>query len=220
MGAITQISTIATPGMRYPGATVLTDGGYNLYRADTVEALFTGSPVAQIPAGENVFTVEHDDETAAWYGITTVSAEGVENTDQVRVIYCDVAGGVLNGARPNAIAWASARAVASAKIELAFEYDAAEQAGAATGIQVARCTGPDGAGADWDSPIQTISVPGSILKTVTLDPAYNDGETVYLAIRAVTAAGDAGPVLSPEGSPVVADSTGPAANELLTAQQA
>ena len=194
-------------------------GGYNLYRALTREAVLDGNPVAYARPGATELSVAQADETAFWYGITAVSSAGVENRARMRIVRESVSGGILGGPRPNPVAWARARAVEGGQIELSYEYDGGGAAGVATGLQVGRATGHDGAGVDWGALIQTITISGRAHGKTTLAPTYADGETVYLAVRAVTAAGDSGTVLEPGGSPVIADSSGPVANPVLVGSQ-
>lgn len=203
----------------YSGILAADVGRYNLYRAATQGGLLTNSPIATNIPGDTDFVIAHADDTDWWYGITTVSSMGIENRDEMRVIFQSVAGGSLAGPLPNAVTWSRVRPVADGAIELTFEYDATGQPGKATGIQVFRATGPDAGGADFDSPLETISIPGSISKKVTLADSYAHGETVWIVLRAVTALGDQGSVNIPENSPVVADAVGPAANSRLVASQ-
>ncbi len=194
-------------------------GGYNLYRALTRAGILDDDPVAYQRPGQTTFAPAQADDTAFYYGLTAVSSAGVENTTRMRVLLQEVVSGVLGGAQPNPLTWARGKAVAGGLIELSLEYDGGGAAGVATGIQVARATGPAGEGVDWGSLIQTIAIGSRAHGKTVLAPTFIDGETVYLAVRAVTAAGDGGPLLEPEGSPVIADSTGPTANSLLIGSQ-
>ena len=221
MPPVTHLSPTATPGQTYSFSPKASSdiGGYNLYRAATRSALLNDAAIAFSQAGTGEFQIAHADDTAWWYGITTVSSAGVENTDEMRVLYQAVASGVLAGPLPNAITWARTRPIDAGQIELTFEYDAGGQAGVATGIQVFRATGPGGAGADYDSPLETVTISGSTSRKVTLAASYDHGETVWLVLRAVTDAGDQGPVCIPENPMVVADADGPEANTYLVASQ-
>jgi len=194
-------------------------GGYNLRRNAVREGILDADPIAYRRPGETTVTAAQADDTAFYYALTAVSSAGVENTDEMRVLFQEVISGVLGGVQPNPLTWARAEPSAGGKIKLSYEYDPNGAAGVATGIQVARTTGPDGEGVDWTSLIQTISIPNLAHGKTILDPTYADGETVFLAVRAVTAAGDGGEFLEPDGSPVVADASGPTANPTLVGSQ-
>jgi len=194
--------------------------GYNLYGgvADRT-AVDWGTPIAYGRAGANSIAIAQADDTDLWYGLTAVSSAGVESTVK-RTFRAVVAGGVLVGPPPNALTWATARAAAGGKVEVAFQYNSAAAAGVATAVQVARCTGAGGVGADWDNPVKTVTVVGDAAWKGELSVTFDDGETVHLALRAVTATGVAGPAMVPAGSPVAADSSGPEAAGYLVATQA
>jgi hypothetical protein len=86
-------------------------------------------------------------------------------------------------------------------------YVAVGAAAAATAIQVARCAG-NPAVADWGSLVQTITILGRYDREITLTQVFDDGDTVQLAVRAVTAAGFGGAAAIL--NPVTIDSTAPA----------
>ena len=174
--------------------------------------------VDTVAAGTGQINIAQADDTDYWYGLTAVSDSGIESTVK-RVLHCKIESGVLGGPRPNAMIFARVERTAAGKIKYHIQYAAAGAVGVATKIEFAECTGPGGAGADWSSPIDTINISGDAFGSGTLTPTWTHGQTVHLACRAVTAAGDAGEVMIPEGSPVVADTTGPEAREYIKVTQ-
>ncbi len=184
--------------------------GYRIYRGvGGVESIDYATPVGTVPAGTGskaLVGLGHVADVEYWYGIRAVSDSGVEESGTAAIVRVMVDSlGNLVGPPPNAINSAWAEAVAGGKIRLHAYYKARGAAAAATGVQVALVT----AGVpDWSSPLQTISVAGTKRINVVLDDTFTDGQTVRLAIRAVTAAGVGGKAR--HLNPVVADSSAPA----------
>ncbi len=185
-------------------------GEYRIYRGvGGVESIDYATPVGTVPAGtptKALVGLGHVAGVEYYYAVRAVSDSGVEeaNTDKVVRVMIDAAGALV-GPPPNAINSAWAEAVAGGKIRLHAYYKARGAAGAAVGIQVALVT----AGVpDWASPLQTIAVARTKRINVVLDNTFTDGQTVRLAVRAVTAAGANGKAR--RLNPVVADSSAPA----------
>lgn len=194
--------------------------GYNLYgpagtRAALISLYQAGTVAAHAAAGTAEISIAHADDTDGWYGLAAESAAG--ELSELRILRVSVSGGVLAGDRPRALVWATARPAAGGAVRFACQYDRTGERGEATQVQVVRCTGPGGAGANWASPIETIDLPGNAPVDPALTDPYDDGETVYLGARAITADGVAGPATWLP--PVVADASGPDAVPYVTAEQ-
>ena len=142
------------------------------------------------------------------------SDAGVEeaNTDAVHVRISD---GDLVGPAPNPLLSASVRPTAGGKVTLDFIYSDAGQRAAPAAVQVAR---DSGSGYDWDSLVQSITIPGGCHRSVELDPVYGDGEMVRLACRVVSADGTPSGVTALPA--VVADSSAPDAVDYIEVEQA
>ena len=197
-------------------------GGYNLYAGTDGQgrgSIDWTTPVATAWPGDTDITVAQADDTDVWYGLTAESAAEVEST-VVRTLRVTVSSGVAVGDAPNRPVYFRVRPGDDATIDYDFLYLAAGAAGVATAIQVATCTGPGGVGANWGG-AESISISSAraVMRKGTLAASYSDGQTVYLAVRAVTAAGAPSPVLVPDGSPVACDSTGPVAVTYVTGGQ-
>ena len=98
-------------------------------------------------------------------------------------------------------------------------YQRRGERAAATGVQVARLISGQ---INWASPLDTISLPSSSFGGIhrvskQIAPTFTDGETVRLAVRAVTAAGEAGDVMMLD--PVVADAAAPGDVDYLEVRQ-
>jgi len=150
-----------------------------------------------------------------WFAVRCESSAGVEETHTDRVVRVRISGGVLVGPPPNGLVTASARAVAAGRIELAYYYRSTGQLAAPASVQVARVV----AGViDWSSLVQTVALLADRTHRVTLDDTWADGESVQLAVRAVTSASVAGPHTVLDA--VSADASAPAAVDYLTGAQA
>ena len=194
-------------------------GEYRIYRGvGGVDSIDWTTPVGTVPAGTGTKALAglgHVADQVYYYGLRAVSDSGVEEdgTGQIVRVVVDDAGNLI-GSPPNAITSASAEAVAAGKVRLYAYYKAFGSEAIATGVQVALVT----AGApDWDTPLQTITISRSTRINVVLDETFTDGQTVRLAVRAVTAAGVGGKVR--HLNPVVADSSAPEAVEYAEASQ-
>jgi hypothetical protein len=118
-------------------------------------------------------------------------------------------------APPNALqAGARIDAAAGGKIALSCVYSSAGELGACSGLQVARVV--NGA-ADWAHILQTIVTSGSRRISQVLTPAFANGETVLLSVRAITAEGGIGPETIV--GPVAADSSAPPSPDYLVGAQ-
>lgn len=192
-------------------------GGYNVYHGQVQkDQIDYDTPVAYLRAG--VAQVDLVDFALAedvdhYFGVRAVSSEGVEEENTTVTTRARIESGQLIGPPPNRIASALATAIAAGKIDLAFRYNARGQAAVASAIQVAQIVGGE---IDWSSLLTTVSITGTCRKSVELGP-FDHGQTVRLALRAVTAGGVAGAVFG--ASPVVADTTGPAAVDYLSVSQ-
>ncbi len=188
-------------------------GGYDVWHgADSVAAALaaaSGAPDGSVGAGTGTIDMvglSLNDGRNHFFLVRARSAAGVTETNTDRVVKVRISGGSLVGAEPNRISFASARAAAAGKIELDVLYVADGQLGTATGIQVAEI---DAAGDPaWGSLVETITISGTTRKeNYELADTWTHGQTVRLALRAVTAGGVAGPEIRLD--PVVADTTGP-----------
>jgi len=192
--------------------------GYDWFLGEGAEsAIDYDSPIAHTVAGDGTVTLESVILTAntAYYLAVKARSNGglLSSPSLVRRIVVDGAG-AIQGDVPNKCVSASIEAIADGYIRLSALYNAVDQQGIATAIQVARVT----AGVpDWGSLVQSISIRGSARIRKTLDTQFDDGETVRLAIRAVTAASVTGDSLLT--NTVNADRSGPAALSYLEAIQ-
>ena len=197
-------------------------GGYNLYRGkggkDNIDY---DNPVGYARAGQNsidLVGLGHEPSTVYTYGIRTVSDSGVEEAN--RSVVCRVAfdgDGEMITPGPNPILWATAEPIAGGKVRLAFSYSAVNEptGGGAAALQVAQVTA---GAADWESPIETISFSGTVIRRQDLATEFDHGATVTLAVRAVTSGSVGGEPLTL--SPVLIDAEGPAEVDYITAEQA
>ena len=193
--------------------------GYNVYRGiGGPDSIDYAAPVAYVRAGlatADLVGLGHVADVDHYYAVRAVSDSGVEETNTDRRVCVRINGaGQLVGPPPNRIVSAQISAAKGGKIRLQCFYSAVGAVGVATGIQVARIaeTGPD-----WGSLIQTLAISGTRRLDVILDPTFDDGETVRLAVRAVTADAVTGPALRTNS--VSADAVGPPAVEWLQAAQ-
>ncbi len=202
---------------------VMYAGRYYFYRGASLRACYAAA-VADTPVGyalagttkHRLADLGHTPDKVYWYLIRAMSAYGVKetNTDEVLRVRVDTPGD-LDGQPPNRISWAEATPAAAGKINFFFVYSADGELAAATTIEVARVTGGV---ADWGSLVDTITITGSTRRTVELSPTYADRETVHLAARAKTAAGDAGQAFLLRQ--VGADAAAPGHLEFVEASQA
>jgi len=216
--------TIAAPApvvLALSVARPATAGGYAVYMGVGGEsAIDYDSPVGNVAPGETSIAIAGLGLAAGnlyYLAVRARSDRGVQeaNTDRIVCVEIDDAGDLV-GPRPNALLAARAEAAAAGKIDLTIVYNARGAAGAATGVQVARVTG---GAADWEDLEDTIPLrsAGITRRTRTLEPTYDDGETVRLAARAVTAGGATGDELLV--NPVTADAAAPPAVDWIRAVQ-
>jgi|GEM_PF-3430022 len=203
------------PGFWLPEA----PAGYRLYRGvGSPAAIDYDNPVAELPCGLDSAVLAglgHQAGVEYWYGIRAVSSAGVEETDTSRVCRVVVAAdGSISADRPNAIAWAKASAIAGGKLRVDFYYSSLSQVIPPASVELALASA---GGFDWENPIATAAISGSIRGSLLPATVFEDGETVFLAIRAVGALGELGAAL--ELAPVAADSSPPPAIDSLEAVQ-
>ena len=197
-------------------------GGYNVYSGYgsrdaidyTTQVGATRPGVVQLA----LTSADYANEADHYFALRAVSSAGVEETNTQRFVRVRKdAEGALVGPAPAALVTASVAQAAGGYLTVSFTYSPTSAVGVATTVQVAR-----GAGWplvwDWDTPEGTASVAarGRTSGTVTVGP-YSDGETVHLAIRAVTAGAVAGPVMVL--NVIAADAVGPAEISYVAAEQ-
>jgi len=201
------------PGWLLPGS-----GGYRVYRGQgaTAAAIDFDNPVGIAQAGDAAAYV-HGAALAAnveyCYALRAVSDAGVEEDGAACLCRVMIDGdGALVSERPNRLVEASRRATAAGTVTVAFTYSRLGERAAAASVQIARLT--NGV-ADWETPVATVSLSaGRVTRhDAALDDAFDDGDQVRLALRAVTSGGVAGPVTRLAG--ITADATGPADVERL-----
>jgi hypothetical protein len=164
--------------------------GYNLYGGATRASVDFATLLACAPPGVGNIRVAHGADADSWYAIRAISEAGVES--EPRFFHAVTVGGALLGPPPNRINWAKLDPAAAGRLRLSFRYLAEGQQAPPAAVQVAPCTGPGGAGVDWGSLIDTISIGGETTWSGLLPPTYAHGTVVYAAVRAVSATGVAG----------------------------
>jgi len=202
-----------------------TSGSYRFYLGiGSPEAIDYDTVVATASAGTSSMDVSGLSEDIDYYiGVRTVSAAGVEEDNTHRICRVRVESGELVGQPPNRLTYCRAEPAVDGAIKFSFLYSAEGELGTATHVKVVQCSGRGAAAraaADWDDPIDEIAIPGNSPWSGVLSDTYDDGETVYLAARAVTATDIGGEISRPEGSPVACDASGPDAVGALTVTQA
>jgi len=188
-------------------------GGYQLYRGEGREPADVdfSEPVGCAQAGQTdayAFAAALAAETEYVYALRAVSDAGIE--DQNVTCYCRAridGEGSLIGERPNMVLSASRRRAAGGKLAVAFTYSRLGEKAEAATVQIARATGD---AIDWESPLATVALAAgkATRHDGKLAETFDDGETVRLALRAVTAGGVAGPVLRLPA--IAADASAPA----------
>jgi hypothetical protein len=186
---------------------------YMVYRGLSLAAAIANADadtsVGSVTAGNGTIDLAglgHVAGTKYYYIVRVRSTAGVfeANTDRYVCVTVD-SGGDLVGDEPNAITSAHAQAAAAGKIELNLLYSDYGELGAATGIQVTEIVAGE---PDWDDLVETLAIGGTTrLSNYELADTWPDGQTVLLAVRAVTAGGVGGPATRLD--PVVADTAGP-----------
>ncbi|MDD4890334.1 MAG: hypothetical protein PHU85_10430 [Phycisphaerae bacterium] len=206
----------ASPGWSKPGS-----GGYLAYRGvGSKLAIDYDSPVGCGQPGVKslrVLAAGHDEDTDYYYALRAVSDSGTEEEGTAAACLVRISGGEVVSNTPNAVRADSCRltAIAGGKLQLKFRYDSAGERGKAVAVQVCEVAA-DGT-PDWAAPIDTITISGEVTKTKTLTPAWADGLTVHLAVRAVTAGGVAGAAALL--APIAADASSPDSVDYLEAAQ-
>jgi|GEM_PF-5428927 len=172
--------------------------------------------VDSVPAGTAEVVVAQLPETTWQWGISVVTAAGVESMGKAEVIVSvDEFGSYA--LPPNALVYAAARPVAGGKIEIDITYNGRGQLGVARSVQLAPLVDNHPA---WGSPLATVNVGARLSHRVARpDNVFADGQIIRLVARAITA--DAPPGLGPVYilPLTVAQSTGPPAIEHLEASQ-
>jgi len=181
------------------------------------------NPVALVPQGINSLDLVDvadnlgiESDTDYLLAVRAVSESDVDselsNAQRIRI-----ESDTLLGQKPNPLSSATAEAVSGGEVAVRVQYNTIDEPAAATQVKVARYDLTTKA-YDFASPEATLTVSGSgnIKLSDTIGP-YTHGDTVKLAARAVTAAGVAGDATAI--TPVVADTTGPAVVDSMTATQ-
>ena len=200
-------------------------GGYRFYLGvGSRTAIDYDTAVAETPAGTATVDIAGLSEDVDYYiAVRAVSAAGTEEENTHRVCRVRAEDGALVGQPPKRLLYAHAEPAAGGAIKFSFAYNADGELGTATHVQVVQCSGRGAAAradADWANPIDEIAIPGNAPWSGLLTDTYEDGETVYLAARAVTATDVGGEISRPDGSPVACDAGGPDAVSYISASQA
>jgi len=206
-------------------ASVMVGGEYRFYLGvGSRTAIDYDTAVAETPAGTATVDIAGLSEDVDYYiAVRAVSAAGTEEENTHRVCRVRAEDGALVGQPPKRLLYAHAEPAAGGAIKFSFAYNADGELGTATHVQVVQCSGRGAAAradADWANPIDEIAIPGNAPWSGLLTDTYEDGETVYLAARAVTATDVGGEISRPDGSPVACDAGGPDAVSYISASQA
>lgn len=193
-------------------------GRYNLYRGvGSLAEVDFSAPVAVINSGQTTRAITglgHAQGQEYTYALRAVGNGGVEEPGVLCTCRVLVSGTDVIGQRPNAPTFAVAKAMAGARVQVEFTYESRGQLSAPVGCQVAIITDqvPDGFIA-----LEVIPIAASCRRTKLLAEEFEDGQTVQLACRALSATG----VVSAwcRFNPVVVDSSAPAELSWISAVQ-
>lgn len=201
-----------------PGMTVAWQAaGYDWYlgAVDPSACSDENSPDAHTRAGDGGvdLALALSEDTDYWLACTAVSNSGVVSALSLKR-KLRIEGGALVGPPPNDVAWAALEAIADGYVRLTTYYNAFAAEGAAVALQVAPYAGGS---ADWANLLSTIAISGTTHIRQALSTQFADGQTVRVAVRAVTAAGVAGGAAI--SNPVAADATAPDGPDSVEVEQ-
>ena len=207
---------LKSPGV-HPG-----QGGYLLYRGAGADAANVDydTPVGGAQAGDaNAYDLAAGlaANTTYTYALRAVSDLDVEDPGEACTCRIRADGdGALAAARPNRLMYASRRAAAGGTIGVTFAYSRLGERAAAAAVQIAEVVAGE---PDWDNALASVTLrsSGATRHTETVDGGFAHGETVTLALRAVTSGGVGGPVAVLE--PVAADDAAPEPLAAITVEQ-